>query len=223
VTVLSQAGLELWREVHGDRQGMLLVPGAADARIPPPGPNPYSSIDGKICIFSGNLYYHDSQPEANRTLSTKLNLLGRNLVGSGIRVGFQGIGDTSALDPQYVTVIGSRPYAESWNYLQHAGVGVVVSAGPFMHNNESTKIYHYLRVGLPVVSEQGFPNDYVVRESGLGFVVPSESMELMASKVIEACEREWDREAAIRYILENHTWDSRARTYQAALAECGIT
>ncbi len=42
-----------------------------------------------------------------------------------------------------------------------------------MHNNESTKIYHYLRARLPVVSESGFPTDHVVRESRCGVVVKS--------------------------------------------------
>ena len=95
---------------------------------------------------------------------------------------FQGPGDASRLDARFVTNLGSCLYEESWNYLQHAAVGVVVSAGPFMHNNESTKIYHYLRVGLPVVSEEGFPNDYVVRESGLGSVVPSDDMDRQGAK-----------------------------------------
>lgn len=219
VTVLSPAAHELWRQVHGDRDGMLLVPGAADAEIPEPGPNPYGAIGSRICIFSGNLYYHDAQPEANRTLCAKLNELGRRLAGSGVRLCFLGIGDTGSLDPDQVTDLGNRPYPDSWNYLQHASVGVVVSAGPFMHNNESTKIYHYLRAGLPVVSEEGFPNDYVVRESGLGFVVSSEAMDQMAERIVEACHREWDRNAAVRYILDRHTWDSRAQVYQSVMAE----
>jgi hypothetical protein len=226
VTVLSPAARELWLQVHGPREGMLLVPGAVDAAIPEPGPNPYPAIGGKICIFSGNLYYHDSQPEANRTLSAKLNEIGRRLAPSGVRMCFQGVGDTTALEPQHVTIMGSCPYAESWNYLRHANVGVVVSAGPFMHNNESTKIYHYLRVGLPVVSEEGFPNDYVVRESGLGFVVPSESLDRtadrMADRIVEACERNWDWQAAIRYVLDHHTWDSRARVYQSVIGQSVI-
>lgn len=214
VTLLSPAAIELWRAIHGAREGMLLVPGAVDREIPPPGPNPYP--EGRACIFSGNIYYPDSQPEANRELVRKLNDLGRALEGSNVRLYFQGAGDTSALSTRYVTNLRSCSYADSWNYLQHASVGVVVSAGPFMHNNESSKIYHYLRAGLPVVSEAGFPNDSVVRESGLGFVVPGEDMSRMAARVLEACDREWDRARAVRYILDHHTWDCRAQAYQAA-------
>jgi hypothetical protein len=86
-----------------------------------------------------------------------------------------------------------------------------------MHNNESTKIYSYLRAGLPVVSEAGFPNDRVVRESALGWVVPGGDAAQLAERVMEAAHFSWDRDAGVRYILEHHTWDKRALAYQAIL------
>ena len=106
---------------------------------------------------------------------------------------------------------------QSWDYLRHANVGVVVAAGPFMHNNESTKIYHYLRAALPVVSEAGFPNDHVVTESGLGEVVPNGDMTFMAERVVAAARANWDRDAALAYVLGNHTWDCRAATYDRVI------
>lgn len=221
ITVLSPAALTLWQQVHGPHPGLLLVPGGVDSDIPPPGPNPYSDISGPVCLFSGNIYHLDIQPEANRVLSAKLNRLGQLLGPPGIRVCFQGVGDTGALDPRHVTVLGSCSHAEAWNYMQHAAVGLVVSAGPFMHNNESTKVYHYLRAGLPVVMEAGFPNDWVVPESGLGFVVPSEDMEQLAARVSEAATRPWDRPRAVRYILDHHTWDCRALAYRPLLETAG--
>jgi glycosyltransferase involved in cell wall biosynthesis len=218
VTVLSEAAGELLQQVHGKREGLLLVPGAVDHDVPD-APNPYLQFPEKVCIFSGHIYYPDSQPEANRVLVDKLNRLGRHLQGSGVRLCYQGHGDTSALDRQYVTDLGCVSYDQTWAYLQHAAVGIVVSAGAFMHNNESSKIYHYLRAGLPVVSEAGFPNDDVVRQSGLGFVVPSGDMELLAAHVLQSVEQEWDRPRAVSYILENHTWDRRARVYQDVIPQ----
>lgn len=209
IVFISQAARSLWEQEHGSRQGMLIIPGAADAEIPSPSPNPYDSFQDKVCIFSGNIYGEDDQPEANRALVEKLNAVGKRLRGTGIRLVFQGPGDSSKLDPEYVTNLGSCLYEESWRYIQHAAVGLVVSAGRFMHNNESTKIYHYLRAGLPVVSESGFPNDNVVSESGLGFIVPAGDMDQLAKKVCEAANRPWDRDLAIRYIMANHTWTRR--------------
>ena len=147
----------------------------------------------------------------------KLNDIGRRLRGSGIRLCFQGIGDTSQLDEEHVSNLGSTLYEDTWGYFLNASVGLVVSAGEFMQNNESSKIYHYLRAGLPVVSEAGFPNDEVVRRSGLGFIVQSGDMEEMARRIREAACMPWDRKRAQAYILENHTWRQRANVYRDVL------
>jgi glycosyltransferase involved in cell wall biosynthesis len=219
VTLLSERAIDLWRELFGPKQNLLLVPGAADRHIPEPGEDPFPAGPRPRILFAGNVYTRDHQAEANEILVTKLNQLGEILSGRGCRVYMIGAGDVSRLDPRYVTYLGSVLHEEAWNFLGHADVGIVVSAGAFMHNNESTKIYHYLRAGLPVVSESGFPNDDVVRHSGLGFVTESGDMQLMAQRIEEAAGAEWDRRGAVSYIIENHTWDTRAGVYDSLLKE----
>ena len=86
-----------------------------------------------------------------------------------------------------------------------------------MHNNESSKIYHYLRAGLPVVSESGFPNDHVVRESRCGTVVQNGDMRALSDAVLAVGRAKWDRAYAINYITENHTWDKRVAVYDQLL------
>ncbi len=214
ITLLSKPAIELWQECFGERENILLLPGAVDKEIPAPAHNPYPRDGSKRCIFAGNIYNRDSQPEANAVLVNKLNQLGKHLKQhGGIRLYMIGPGDVSRLDPEFVTYMGSVPYEKSWNYFHYAQVGIVVASGLFLHNNESTKIYHYLRAGLPVVSEAGFPNDRVVQESGLGFSVENGNFPLMVQKILESIERNWDRDSAIRYILSNHTWEKRAETY----------
>jgi len=215
VTLLSRPAQVLWEESFGAREGHLLVPGGAATTIPSVGADPYPERDGLRVLFAGNLY--DAQPEANRVLSDKLSALGRLLAQAGARLFVVGPGDTRALDRRAVTHLGVVPYLDSWQYLMHADVGVVVSAGTFMHNNESTKIYHYLRAGLPVVSEEGFPNDDVVRGAGMGFVVPSGQVGLMAERVLDAAATSWNRESAVRFILAHHTWDNRMSAYHEVL------
>ena len=216
VAMNAESARDLWTEAIGAHPGFLIVPGAADAELPPPGPDPYPPRDGFRCVFSGNLYGR-VQPEAERALVAKLNTLGERIAPEG-RLFVFGTGDRGRLDRRWVTHLGAVPHASSWDHMRHADVGVVVSAGAFMHNNESTKVYHYLRVGLPTVSESGFPNDHVVRESGIGTVVPSGDADALASAVRAAAAREWDREAATRYILASHTWDRRAAVYDAVIA-----
>jgi glycosyltransferase involved in cell wall biosynthesis len=216
ITLLSEAARRLWAESLGARDGLLLVPGGVAREIPRKGSDPFPSRDGIRILFSGNVYSARSQPEANRVLCDKLNALGQRLAAAG-RVYVAGPGDTRRLDARYVTTLGAIPYDDAWQQMLHADVGIVVSAGPFMHNNESSKIYHYLRAGLPTVSEAGFPNDHVVDESGLGFVVQNNDMDTMAARILDAARAPWNREGAERYILANHTWERRMEIYAAVL------
>jgi glycosyltransferase involved in cell wall biosynthesis len=213
ITVLSQPARELWESCFGPKDNILLVPGAVERDIPPASRDPFPRDGKPRCIFAGNVYDHHSQPEANRVLIQKLSALGKLLAQRGIRLFMIGPGDVSKLDPGGVTHLGVIAYGETWDYFHFAQVGVVVAAGASMHNNESSKIYYYLRAGLPIVSEKGFPNDYVIAESKLGFCVENGDLELMADKIEEAVHSEWDRDFAIRYVLENHTWERRAAVY----------
>lgn len=217
VTLLSEPARDLWQGCFDtEAERLLLVPGASERDVPPPGPDPFPPEASGRCLYAGNFYSPDpaqSQPSAHRTITAKLNDLGRRLADRGLRLFVVGDGDDSALDARWVSYLGSVPYRDCWDFLHHADVGTALVPGPFLHNNESTKLYHYLRVGLPVVSEAGFPNDDLVREAGLGFVVENGRMDRLADRTEEAIRRDWDREAAVRFILEHHTWERRAQVY----------
>ncbi|HEY3306283.1 MAG TPA: hypothetical protein VGL70_22410 [Candidatus Binatia bacterium] len=219
VTVLSQPAKDLWRECFHSSDNILLVPGGVDRDIPSAGADPYPARQGTRCLFAGHVYTKRSQPEANRVLTTKLNRLGELFSRRGGRLYMLGSGDVSGLDGKHVTYLGVASYDRAWEYFHHADVGLVVAAGEFNHNNESSKIYHYLRAGLPVVSEAGFPNDNVVVESKLGFVVANGALEAMAAKAAEAADKAWDREYAVSYILNHHTWDRRVEVYHELLRQ----
>lgn len=221
VTLLTDAARTLFAEVHHRPDGLLLVPGAAEEHIPSPGPDPYPADRRPRVVFLGNFYseHPRSQPEAHRTITAKLNALGRRLKARGVSLFVVGPGQASSLDPEAVDYLGAVTYDESWQYMYHADVGLVVSAGDFMHNNESTKIYYYLRCGLPMVSESGFPNDPIVDASGLGFRVEPGRIDALAERVVEAVETPWDREGAVDYIVRNHTWRNRAAVYHELLKE----
>jgi hypothetical protein len=219
ITVLNHSAEKLLQECHGERPGIICVPGAADQNWPAPGSDPYPRprIGGKRALFAGNVYTAETQPEANRVLVAKLNQLGQNLRAHGVDMYVIGQGDLDELDRRYVHYLGSVPHHLTPDYFHYADVGVVVAAGPWHHNNESTKIYHYLRAGLPVVTESGFPNEYLIHESGLGFVVPAGRMDLLAHKTAEAASTTWDRRRAVDYILSGHTWDIRVAAYDSVL------
>jgi len=222
ITLLSLAAEQLWISCCGRRDSILRVPGGVDRDLPAPGADPYPQKWRRRCIFSGNIYDRTSQPTANGVIVAKLNTLGRLLAPSGMRLCVLGTGDTRQLDPRYVSHLGHVPYEKSWDYLHCADVGVVVAAGNRAHGNESSKIYHYLRAGLPFVTEAGFPNEHVVHASGLGVIVGAGELAEMASCIVEAAHTSWNREAGVRYVLEYHTWDARAGVYDKILRDRGM-
>lgn len=218
VALLSDPAVALWRELHGSTPETLLVPGAADADIPAKGADPFPADDRARVVFAGNFYSLDarSQPEAHRVLVRKLNTLGSRLRRDGVGLYVVGPGRAESLSDD-VTYLGVAPYEESWQYLHWADLGLVVSAGAFMHNNESTKIYHYLRAGLPVVSESGFPNDHLIEESGCGSLVGPGEPDALHRAVVAALETRWDRSSASDFIVRRHTWTRRAEIYDGVI------
>lgn len=213
ITVLSRPAEELWKRCFHRKNNILIVQGGVDRDIPARLKNPYPEENYTRCLFAGHVYTRNSQPQANKVLIDKLNQLGKLLLGHNVKLYMLGSGDVRRLEKKYVTYLGVVSYEMSWSYFHFANVGVVVSAGKVNHNNESSKIYHYLRAGLPVVSEAGFPNDNVITESKLGFVVENNDLELMAKKIVEAAQKNWDRRSAVEYILTHHTWDKRVEVY----------
>jgi hypothetical protein len=218
IALLNNSAKELLNMCFGSGDNILIVPGAADRVIPSPYKDPYPHKNVKRCIFSGNLFTKRFAPEANAVLIEKLNRLGAFLTERGLRLYILGGGDVQELDDRYVTYLGTVPYHATWNFLHFAHVGVELMKVKFLiHNNESSKIYHYLRAGLPVVSEEGFPNSYMIKEANLGCVVENGHLELMANKIVETVNRDWNVDHAIEYILNNHTWDKRAQVYDNVL------
>ncbi len=220
VAVNAPPAAGLWRECFGPLENVLLVPGAADRDIPKLRGDPFPRGGRRPrCLFAGNFYRGKAQRETNRLLVDKFNRLGRLLQDAGCQLYLLGGGYREGLDTGVVSDLGTVSHERSWDYLRHADVGVVLSPGRVILGNESTKIYYYLRVGLPVVSESGFPNDHLIHESGLGFVVPNGDLGAMAGKIAEAAKADWDRDAARCYILERHTWDARATVYHRILRD----
>ena len=217
VAILTQRSRKLWVQCHGRAENVRLVPTGVPSSLPAPARNPFTGSDRPVALYLGNIY-RDSQHEMNRYWQDRLSALGRQLLRRGVGLCFVGIGHTDRIDETAVTNLGSVLHEESWNYQLGADVGVVLAQGP-VQDNESSKIYNYLRVGLPVVSESPVPNNGLIDDTGLGFVVEFENDEEMADAVVAAAEREWDRRVAIEYMVTHHSWDLRAAAYHDWILE----
>jgi len=101
-------------------------------------------------------------------------------------------------------------------------VGVVLARGAVQHD-EASKLYYYLRAGLPVVSEAPVPNNHLITESGAGLIAPFGDDAVMAELIEAATRRRWDARAARAYVLAHQTWDRRVEVYERLLAaELGV-
>jgi hypothetical protein len=154
VTVLTEPSRALWEATLGREVPVLLVPTGVDRCIPPPGSNPYPTTGEKIVVYIGTLYARSQRP-VNLLWQGRLNALGRRLRARGLRLYFVGPGATDRLDPEAVTVVGPVAHDAVWDYQYFADVGIALAQGPVQHN-ESSKLYYYLRTGLPSSARRRF-------------------------------------------------------------------
>ena len=149
--------------------------------IPPPGPNPYPSVgvEQPVVLYAGNLYLKQHQSEVNAIWQDRLNRLGRSLRRRGLRLVVMGRGETDLLDPRAVLHVGVVESRALWDWQRHASVGVVLAQGP-VQDNESSKMYYYLRTGLPVVCERPVPNAWLLEETRHGALVEYDDVEALA-------------------------------------------
>lgn len=215
VVVLTQESEALWRRQYGTDVRLLRVPTGVDRVLPLPAANPYANMESKVAVYIGNIY-SDTQQDINHLWQRRLNALGRALSGHGLRLCLIGPGNTSDLDHSVVTYMGALDQNEVWDHFYYADAGVALAQGPVQHN-ESSKLYYYLRTGLPVVSEAPIPNNWLITESGLGYIAPYADTEALAERVHAASTRRWHFHSAIEYMKQHHTWDCRASVYQKAI------
>src|SRR5262245_40491951 len=66
ITLLTPPAIDMLRQLFESNGNLLLVPGAADTRIPEYVGDPFPEKNGTRCLFAGNVYTLDRQPEANQ-------------------------------------------------------------------------------------------------------------------------------------------------------------
>ncbi len=222
VTILTDQSRLLWETQFGNKGNVLMVPTGVDRHVPPPRQNPYKEFDDeKIAVYVGNIYA-TTQRKVNVLWQQRLNSLGRELRKRSVRLCLVGPGRTDRLDPSLVTYMGSVENDKVWDYHHFADVGIVFAQGQVQHN-ESSKIYYYLRAGLPVVSEEPVPNNWLIGETKLGLIAAYGDEGGMAERIEDAAHTKWDREEAMGYMVANHSWDARAQVYAELFAAAGMT
>ena len=215
VTLLTTASRRLWEHHFGRDDKLLHVPTGVDREVPAPRWNPYQQFREPIAVYIGNIYGL-TQRDVNERWQERLNSIGRLLRQRGIRLCYIGTGHVDRIDPAAVTVLGEVDNDDMWDYQRFAQVGLVLAQGLTQHN-ESSKMYYYLRTGLPIVSESPVPNNFLIQSTGMGYVADYGDDHMLADMVESAIHHPWPREEGINYVVQNHSWDQRVETYQQVL------
>ena len=129
-----------------------------------------------------------------------------------------GIGSTNLLDPQVLVHVGAIENNAYWDWQRHAAVGIVLAQGRVQHN-ESSKIYYYLRTGLPVVCETPVPNAGLLTELGHGLLCAYDDTDEMADQAAWFCHHPPENHRVIERMIVEHSWDLRAAMYDDLLMQ----
>jgi len=219
VTVLTNQSAALWWKEHGYATQLMQVPTGVDAEIPQLGPDPYPGlgITEPVALYAGNLRDSHQQPELNRFWQERLNLIGTRLRQRGVRLVAMGNGETDLLDPEAVKHVGQIEMPAFWNWQRHARVGIVFAEGP-VQDNESSKLYYYLRTGLPVVCERPAPNAWLIETTGLGAVVDFGAIDQLADAAVALAHERPRVDGVVQHMVRYHSWDARAALYDQVFA-----
>src|SRR6202035_1980493 len=101
--------------------------------------------------------------------------------------------------------VGRIEASEYWNWQRHANVGLVLAQGP-IQDNESSKIYYYLRTGLPVVCERGVPNSWLLEQTANGAVVDYCDILGMVEAAIRFTKSPPELNGLVKHMVEKHSW-----------------
>ena len=215
ISVRTEPNRSLWQTEFPDFDPPLLVPTGVDRIIPAVRIDPYRALNGPVALYVGNLA-RGTPGHLNGLWADRLNRLGGALRSRGIHLCFVGPVDGTLLDTRVITSFGPVSNDAVWDFKRHADVGLALAEGR-IQLNESSKLYYYLRAGLPVVSEEPIPNNALLAEADAGWTCAYDDTGDMTERVEAALHRNWPRERAAAWVATHHTWGERVRPYAARL------
>lgn len=212
--------LKRWINFYGKDQRVYPFPTGCPTHIPKLTISPYP--DGRpVAIFLGTVSY--------KRVIIMLNKIGRRLRDAGWNLVVLGSNKTKfycsklyQLDPQVCQILESVPEESTWNYLFHAKVGLALAPGPLLFENESSKLYYYLRAALPVACEERISNSHLITNTGWGSLFAyGEDYEAFRIILNLGSNSSFKNRKPymIETLLKEHSWDTRAITLKKIIEE----
>ena len=199
-----------WTSLYGESTETELVPTGCPSVTPVQNRTPYSASK-KILLFLGSLAATRMAQIMNELAERVSDVAEIHLVGLNKTEMY---GSGSALSPLIVNH-GEKTEQETWNYIYNADLGLAFATGSLPFDNDISKIYSYLRGGLPTLSEEPILNNKLVEGLGYGSTFGYGDMEALVS----SCRRLLanppleKREHVMRIMARDHSWDERVGRY----------
>lgn len=203
-----------WQLFYGHSLPVILVPTGCPALIPLPRKNPFDEKKRKI-LFLGSIAAPRMMAMMN-TLAARLEHKAQiHLVGLN-KLHWYGTEEKCDFHPSIVQH-GEVLEKDIWDYIYHADMGLALATGLHAFDNDLSKIWNYLRGGLPVLSEAPVLNNDMIRQSGLGKIFRFGDMEDLIANAISLLENPPTperRNAAMEFMSTEHSWERRVETYE---------
>jgi hypothetical protein len=211
VILNNQENAARWRERYGDRLPIAIIPSGCPARLPEPGPNPYP-LDEPAALFLGSIAAPRVRDLLNRAARALKDTVRIHMVGAN-KSAMYGDPDT-ALDP-LIVLHGEIPEPRLWDYIRHARIGLAPAVGELPFDNDLSKIYYYLRGGVPVLAEQHVANVALIETTRFGRFFRYGDIEDLAAHArgMLTWDTATDRPRVMEYMAREHSWDMRVDEY----------
>ncbi|MBM4327707.1 MAG: glycosyltransferase family 4 protein [Deltaproteobacteria bacterium] len=211
---------ERWRRFYGPKPPVLFVPNGCPSEIPEPGLDPYGT-QRPAALFLGSV----AAARMARVLNEAAVLLrGRATIHLvGLNKSRMYGGDGSCRLSRLIVDHGETSHNRVWDYIHYAQAGIALATGPHPFDNDISKIFDYLRGGLPVVSEEGILQNHLIERTGFGRIFAYDNVEELVSGVLEILERPpiESKEQVMSFMAREHSWERRLEQYVALFQALG--
>jgi len=207
-----------WESFYGPKKRRFIVPNACPKIIPDHGENPFRSGKPGI-IFLGSIAA-PRMPILMNELALRLSSLAEVHFFGLNKTDMYGGGASCHLSPLIIDH-GELPEDQTWNYLRYAHLGLALATGPYPFDNDITKIFNYLRAGLPVLSEEPIVNNSLIAELDYGRIFSFDDPGDMVIKAKELLNSDQKSKSCkiMEFMAKNHSWDNRVDAYSGLFRE----
>lgn len=215
VVVLNNSeNAERWLEFYGKPSSVVLIPTGCPSVLPRKGKTPYDR-DEQAILFLGSLASPRMAAMLNDLAAGLKNIARVHHIGQS-KPHLYSPGAAWELSPLIVRH-GEMPEDGIWDYIRHARVGVAIAPGPHRFDNDLSKIYSYLRGGVPVLSEEGIANNGLVQATGWGELFRYDDVDDAVVRAVALMKRRpcGGEKPVMSYMAREHAWEKRIDQYAA--------